>query len=78
MLDAIAKTLRDHPKVNPIVYRGLTGYRWVQFETVDIAVAVEARDGDVDIAYATIIRNTDDPGVNALTEILRRFLHSAF
>jgi pyruvate/2-oxoglutarate dehydrogenase complex dihydrolipoamide acyltransferase (E2) component len=72
VLDAIAKTLRDHPKMNRIVYRGLTGYRWVQFESVDIAVAVEATDGDVDIAYATIVRNADKHGVEALTEILHR------
>lgn len=72
VLDAIAKSLRVHPKMNRVVYRSLTGHRWVQFENVDIAVAVEATDGDVDIAYATIIRNADLPGVDALTETLRR------
>ncbi len=45
VLDAIAKTLRDHPKMNRIVYRSLTGYQWAQFENIDIAVAVEAIDG---------------------------------
>jgi pyruvate/2-oxoglutarate dehydrogenase complex dihydrolipoamide acyltransferase (E2) component len=72
ILEAIAKALRANPKMNRIVYRGLTGYRWAQFETVDTAVAVEATDGDVDIAYATIIRKADEQGVDALAEALRR------
>ncbi len=73
ILDAIAKTLRHHPKMNRIVHRGLTGYRWVQLENVDIAVAVEATDkGDADIAYATIIRNADERGVEDLTHELHR------
>ena len=36
VVDSIARALRDHPKVNRIVYRGLGGYRWVQFEQVDM------------------------------------------
>lgn len=72
VLDAIAKTLRDHPKMNRIVYRGLTGYQWAQFENIDIAIAVEAVDGDTDIAFATIIRNADDCGVDVLAELLHR------
>lgn len=72
IVDAIAKSLRNHPKMNRIVYRGLAGYQWVQFDDVDIAVAVEASEGDVDIAYATIVRNADERGVEDLTQLLHR------
>jgi pyruvate/2-oxoglutarate dehydrogenase complex dihydrolipoamide acyltransferase (E2) component len=72
VLDAIAKTLRHHPKMNRIVYRGLTGYQWAQFENIDIAVAAEATEGDTDIAFATIVRNADERGVDALAELLHR------
>ena len=57
VVHSIAKALLDHPKMNRIVYRGFTGYRWAQFERVDIAVAVEVVQNGVDMAYASIIRN---------------------
>jgi pyruvate/2-oxoglutarate dehydrogenase complex dihydrolipoamide acyltransferase (E2) component len=72
ILDAIAKSLREHPKMNRIVYHGLTGYQWAEFDDIDVAVAVEASEGDVDIAYATIIRNANEQGVDKLAESLHR------
>src|ERR1700680_1285662 len=50
VVHSIAQALRDHPKVNRIVYHGLGGYRWAQFEQVDMAVAAELVEGDLDIA----------------------------
>ena len=72
VIDSIARALRDHPKVNRIVYRGLTGYRWAQFEEVDIAVAVELIEGDLDIAYASILRKADQIGLDRIMEFLVR------
>ena len=72
VVDAIARSLRDHPKLNRIVYRSLTRYRWVQLENIDVAVAVEAVDGDVDIAYASIIRNADRLGTDGIMDALRK------
>ena len=70
VVDSIARALRDHPKVNRIVYRGLGGYRWVQFERVDMAVAAELVEGDLDIAYASIIRNADQLGLEGIAATL--------
>jgi pyruvate/2-oxoglutarate dehydrogenase complex dihydrolipoamide acyltransferase (E2) component len=78
VLDAIAKALRQHPKMNRIVYRGFAGYQWAEFEDVDVAVAVEAVDSDVDIAFATIIRKANEIGVDGLTETLQRASSRAF
>jgi pyruvate/2-oxoglutarate dehydrogenase complex dihydrolipoamide acyltransferase (E2) component len=78
VLDAIAKSLREHPKMNRIVYRGLKGYHWAEFEDVDVAVAVEAMDGEIDIAYATVVRKADEIGVEGLTETLRKASARAF
>ena len=72
VVDSIARALRDHPKVNRIVYRGLAGYRWVQFEQVDMAVAAELVEGDLDIAYASIIRNADQLGLEGTAATLLR------
>jgi len=68
--DSIARALRDHPKLNRIVYRGLSGYRWVQLKQIDIAVAAELVEGDLDIAYASIIRNADQIGVDGIAQQL--------
>jgi pyruvate/2-oxoglutarate dehydrogenase complex dihydrolipoamide acyltransferase (E2) component len=68
IVHSIAKALLDHPKMNRIVYRSLTGYRWAQFDRVDIAVAVEVVQNGVDMAYASIIRNAgqmDIEGIHA-------------
>jgi len=70
VVDSIARALRDHPKVNRIVYRGLGGYRWAQFEQVDMAVAAEVVEGDLDIAYASIIRNADQLGLEGVAAAL--------
>jgi len=72
VVDSIARAMRDHPKVNRIVYRGLGGYRWVQFEQVDMAVAAEFVDGDLDMAYASIIRNADQLGLEGIATALVR------
>jgi pyruvate/2-oxoglutarate dehydrogenase complex dihydrolipoamide acyltransferase (E2) component len=70
VIDSIARALRDHPKLNRLVYRGITGYRWAQLENVDMAVAVEIVEGDLDIAYASIIRNADQIGLEAIGHAL--------
>jgi pyruvate/2-oxoglutarate dehydrogenase complex dihydrolipoamide acyltransferase (E2) component len=69
-MDSIARALRDHPKLNRIVYRGLTGYRWAQFEQIDMAVAIELVENDLDIAYASIIRNADKIGLDGIATAL--------
>lgn len=70
VIDSIARSLRDHPKLNRIVYRGLTGYRWAQFEQIDMAVAVEVVEDDLDIAYASILRNADQLGLDRISDAL--------
>lgn len=70
IVHSIARALRDHPKMNRIVYRSLTGYRWVQFEQVDVAVAVEVIQNGVDMAYASILRNAGQLGLDGIQEAL--------
>jgi len=70
VIDSIARALRDHPKMNRMIYRSLTGYRWAQFSQVDMAVAVEVVEGDLDIAYASIVRNCDRLGLDGIAEAL--------
>jgi pyruvate/2-oxoglutarate dehydrogenase complex dihydrolipoamide acyltransferase (E2) component len=70
IVHSIARALRDHPKMNRIVYRSLTGYRWVQFDQVDIAVAVEVVQNGVDMAYASILRNAGQLGLDGIHEAL--------
>jgi len=72
VIDSIARALRDHPKLNRIVYRGILRPRWAQFERVDIAVAVELVEDDLDIAYASIIRDADQIGVDGIAQTLQR------
>jgi pyruvate/2-oxoglutarate dehydrogenase complex dihydrolipoamide acyltransferase (E2) component len=72
VVDSIARALRDHPKLNRMVYHGLGGYRWAQFEQVDVAVATELVEGDLDLAYASIIRNADQAGVEGIANTLVR------
>lgn len=70
VIDSIAKTLQDHPKPNRMIYRGLTGYRWAQFERIDIAVAVEVVEDDLDIAYASLIRDAARIGLEGISDAL--------
>jgi len=70
VMASIARALKDHPKLNRFVYRSLTGYRWVQFEHIDMAVGVEVIEGDLDIAYASVIRNVDELGLGGIAEAL--------
>ena len=72
IVDSIARALQDHPKLNRIVYRGLAGYRWAQFNQIDMAVAVELVEDDVDMAYASIIRNADQIGLDGIMAALQR------
>ena len=72
VLDSIARALRDHPKLNRAIYKGFTGYRWFQFDQIDMAVAVEVVEGDLDIAYASIVRNADQIGLDGINEALLR------
>ena len=72
VIDSIARALRDHPKLNRVVYHGLRGYRWAQFERVDMAVAAELVEGDLDIAYGSIIRNADQLGLEGIATKLVR------
>jgi len=72
VIDSIARALRDHPKLNRIVYHGLGGYRWAQFEHIDMAVATELVEGDQDIAYGSIIRNADQLGLEGIATTLVR------
>src|SRR6202163_4205699 len=67
-----SRRMRAHPKMNRAVYRGMTGYRWVQFEQVDVAVAVEVIQNDVDMAYASIIRRADEIGLVGIQEALTK------
>jgi pyruvate/2-oxoglutarate dehydrogenase complex dihydrolipoamide acyltransferase (E2) component len=66
IIHSIARALLDHPKMNRIVYRSLTGYRWAQFDQVDIAVAVEVVQNGVDMAYASILRNAGQMDLEAI------------
>jgi pyruvate/2-oxoglutarate dehydrogenase complex dihydrolipoamide acyltransferase (E2) component len=70
IIASIVRALKDHPKLNRLVYRGLSGYRWVQFEQIDIAVGTEVTEGDLDLAYASIIRNVDQLGVDGIANAL--------
>jgi pyruvate/2-oxoglutarate dehydrogenase complex dihydrolipoamide acyltransferase (E2) component len=70
IIDSIAQALRDHPKLNRMVYRGLGGYRWAQFEHIDVTVATELVEGDLDIAYGSIIRNADQLGLDGIATAL--------
>lgn len=70
IIASIVRALKDHPKLNRLVYRGLTGYRWVQFEQIDMAVGTEVIEGDLDLAYASIIRNVDQLGVDGIANAL--------
>ena len=72
VVDAIAQALRKHPKLNRMVYRGFPRYRWAEFSHIDIAVAVELVEGDLDIAYASIIRNADQIGIDGISDALLR------
>lgn len=70
VVDAVASALRNHPKLNRLIYRGPMGYRWVQLERIDIGVAVEVVEGDLDIAYASIVRDADRLGLDGIAGAL--------
>jgi pyruvate/2-oxoglutarate dehydrogenase complex dihydrolipoamide acyltransferase (E2) component len=70
VVDAIALALREHPKLNRIIYRGPMGYRWVQLEHIDIGVAVEVVEDDLDIAYVSIVRDADRLGLEGIAEAM--------
>jgi pyruvate/2-oxoglutarate dehydrogenase complex dihydrolipoamide acyltransferase (E2) component len=76
VIESIARALKDHPKLNRVVYRGLFGYRWAQFHEIHIAVAVELVEGDLDIAYASILRNVDQLGLDGINNALLRLASS--
>jgi pyruvate/2-oxoglutarate dehydrogenase complex dihydrolipoamide acyltransferase (E2) component len=76
VIDAIAQALRNHPTVNRIVYRSLIGYRWAQFERVDVAVAVEVIEDGLDVAYIRLIRDADHLGLNGIADELLKISKS--
>jgi pyruvate/2-oxoglutarate dehydrogenase complex dihydrolipoamide acyltransferase (E2) component len=76
VINAIAHALRDHPKVNRLVYRSLAGYRWAQFDRIDVAVAVEVVEDGLDVAYARVIRDADYLGLDGIAEELLRISKS--
>lgn len=78
VVDSIARALRDHPKLNRMVFRGLFRHRWAEFENIDVSVAVEAIDEGVDISYGSIIRHADRLGVEGIMDALRRMSGSPF
>src|SRR4051794_20198208 len=71
VIDSIARALRDHPKLNRMIYRGLTGYRYTQFKHVDVVIAVEVVQDDLDIAYGSILRDVDRLGLDGIAEALQ-------
>jgi pyruvate/2-oxoglutarate dehydrogenase complex dihydrolipoamide acyltransferase (E2) component len=77
VIDAIAHALRKHPKVNRLVYRSLAGYRWAQLDRVDVAVAVEVVEDGLDVAYARIIRDADQLGLDGIADELLKISNSA-
>ncbi len=76
VIASIVRALKDHPKLNRLVYRSLIGYRWVQFEQIDMAVGVEVIEGDLDIAYASIIRNAGGLGLDGIANALSQVASS--
>lgn len=70
VIEAVALALRDHPKLNRMVYRGLTGARWAQFQQIDVAVGTELVEGDLDIAFTSIVRNADRLGLEGISKAL--------
>lgn len=70
---ALALALRQHPEANRMNVPGLFGRRVIQFEAVDISVAVERdQPGREQAAFVATIRDVDtlDPG--AITQALAR------
>ena len=76
VIASIVRALKDHPKLNRFVYRSPIGYRWVQFDQIDMAVGVEVVDGDLDIAYASIIRNAGQLGLDGIANALSQVASS--
>ncbi|MCK6473823.1 MAG: 2-oxo acid dehydrogenase subunit E2 [Planctomycetes bacterium] len=72
MVRAISLALRDHPKINRLVWRLPLRKRLVQLEDVHAAVAVERPGDEVDMAFPTIVRDSDRRSSLEIAEALRK------
>jgi pyruvate/2-oxoglutarate dehydrogenase complex dihydrolipoamide acyltransferase (E2) component len=69
---AVARALRENPHANRIPLRRPLWTRIVQLRDVDVSVAVERNEPDIDAAvFVATLRNTDSKDLGALTAELR-------
>lgn len=72
MVRAISLALRDHPKINRLVWRLPFRKRLVQLDEVHAVVAVERPGDEVDMAFPTIVRDSDRRSSLEIAEALRK------
>lgn len=71
VVKAISLALRDNPRMNRLVLKGLFRHRPVQLHRVDAVVAVERVRGESDTVYAGVLRGTDRRSVGDITAELK-------
>lgn len=72
MVRAISLALRDHPKINRLVWRLPFRKRLVQLDEVHAVVAVERPGDEVDMAFPTIVRDSDRRSSLEIADALRK------